>query len=106
DSRLLELTEQVSTQLGVAVRRFFEADTVTLTDTVDDSGLSARAAGRLGEVAHQVRTPLNGIIGNLELLCESGLDEEQRDLSALALQSAIDLHQRIEAWLERVDQLD
>jgi hypothetical protein len=117
DGRLLELIEQVVTQLGVAVRRFTDvgdhellASSATLSFTAerDEYGAcpSERAAGELGEVAHQVRTPLHGLIGNLELLCESGLDEDQRDVAALALQSAIDLHRRLEGWLDKVDTTD
>lgn len=106
--RLLELLEQVVTQLGVAVRRLNEPDVAQLPPTkngldlracVSPPDLSTGQARDLAAVAHQVRTPLHSIIGNLELLCESSLDREQRDLGAVALQSAVDLHLCLERWM-------
>lgn len=112
DNRLLELIEQVMTQLGVAIRRFTDAGDLAMMTAAgspaspgDEYGplRSARAADELSEVAHQVRTPLHGLIGNLELLCAVGPNDDQRELAALALQSAIDLHRRLEGWLDTID---
>jgi hypothetical protein len=93
----LELVEQVVTQLGAAVRRF-NADT-----EADDRSGSSVVSESLGTVAHHVRTPLNGLIGNLELLCDGGLATDARDLASRALQSAIDLHRQFERWLVDAD---
>lgn len=99
DAHSLELVEQVVTQVGAAVHRF-SPDLVV--DAGAEAGLSdaaGAAASTLGAVAHHVRTPLHGLIGNLELLCESGLSVDAKDLATRALQSAVDLHHRFETWL-------
>ena len=45
----------------------------------------------LATVSHEVRTPLNGIVGLTELLLASGLDPEQRDLGESLRTSAASL---------------
>lgn len=42
----------------------------------------------LANMTHEVRTPLNGILGMLQVLQLSGLDPEQREYAAIAQQSA------------------
>jgi hypothetical protein len=108
DSGLLELVEQVGTQLGVVVRRCSTmssaralAAAVASTPAVETGASSrAREVLDLAVVAHQVRTPLNGIIGHLELLCSGEtLEAESLELAQVALQSALDLHEQLEAWM-------
>jgi two-component system, sensor histidine kinase len=58
------------------------------------------AAPFLADLCHQVRTPLNGILGTLELLLEGDLPEESRELATAAYESAIVLHRVFEADLD------
>ena len=46
----------------------------------------------LSSMSYEIRTPLNGIIGNLELLGQTGLDNEQFDLMDDANKAAKSLH--------------
>jgi signal transduction histidine kinase len=93
----MELVEQVVTQLGAAVGR------LAIDGEAGDPTVAAGVAESLGAVAHHVRTPLNGLIGNLELLCDGGLSADAKDLASRALQSAIDLHRQFERWLVDAD---
>jgi signal transduction histidine kinase len=56
----------------------------------------------LAELCHHVRTPLNGILGSLELLLDADLTDDVRELAATAFQSAIDLHHLFESDLAAV----
>ncbi|WP_161781635.1 PAS domain S-box protein [Desulfohalovibrio reitneri] len=42
----------------------------------------------LANMSHEVRTPLHGILGMLQLLEDTGLDDEQRELLTAAMQSS------------------
>ena len=117
DPHTLELVEQVVTQIGAAVHRFSTeagADVPDAPAPGASAGVSLSASASatasmsgvtesLGHVAHHVRTPLNGLIGNLELLCETALPSDAKDLAGRALQSAVELHARFETWLVDAD---
>jgi len=50
-------------------------------------------------VCHRVRTPLNGILGSLELLLDADIGDDVRELAAAAFESARDLHRVFETEL-------
>ena len=69
---------------------------------LDTGGRGDPADDFLAEVCHRVRTPLNGILGSLELLLESDLPDDVRVLAATAFDSARDLHRVFESEVEAV----
>ena len=54
----------------------------------------------LADLCHRVRTPLNGILGTLELLLEGELADEPRELARVAYESALVLHRVFEEDLD------
>ena len=73
--------------------RFDLADRDVLARLAEEASV---AAPFLADLCHQVRTPLNGILGTLELLLESDLPEESRELARAAYESAVVLHRVFE----------
>jgi len=71
-------------------------DRETLARLADDVLV---AAPFLADLCHQVRTPLNGILGTLELMLEADLPEDSRELARAAYESAVLLHRVFEAEL-------
>ena len=56
----------------------------------------------IADLCHRVRTPLNGILGALELLLAADVSDEARELARAAFDSAAALHQVFEAELHAV----
>ncbi|MCX7619939.1 MAG: hypothetical protein N2037_03725 [Acidimicrobiales bacterium] len=77
DAALVGLAERVVSQLAAVICRF---------------GVSRQEA-------HEVRTPLHGLLGSLELLLEERLDGAARELAEAALACANALYQSIEPRL-------
>lgn len=60
-----------------------------LIELKDAAESAAQARSQfLAKVSHELRTPMNGVLGTLELLRESRLDADQRQLARMAHESA------------------
>jgi PAS domain S-box-containing protein len=83
----------------VTARQELEHQTASLTRLARDLNRQRRLAESandaksafLATVSHEVRTPLNGVIGMLNLLVDNNLTEDQRRRAGVALASAEDM---------------
>jgi len=84
---------------GMAARRFEQRVTEKtaelaeanqrLRQASEAAEQASRAKGEfLANISHEVRTPMNGVLGMLQLLDETALDESQRDYVEIAMRSA------------------
>ncbi|MGI9595411.1 MAG: ATP-binding protein, partial [Acidimicrobiales bacterium] len=71
-------TERANEQLEAEVER----RTLNLRRAMEDAQAANRAKSEfLATVSHEIRTPINGILGMTELLLDTDLDDEQQHLS-------------------------
>src|SRR5437588_4282253 len=65
-----------------------------------DDGRERATGTFLASLNHEIRTPLSGVIGMVDLLLETNLDEEQRDYVNAARWCAENLFEILNATLE------
>jgi PAS domain S-box-containing protein len=77
DDMLVLTLAQVSSELGRVLLR--DQMTMTLQEARAEAESSARAkASFLAAMSHEVRTPMNGVIGMVDLVLQTKLDDDQR----------------------------
>lgn len=97
---VFEANERLS-QLNENLDRKVQERTSELRRKTEEAEAAARARGIfLAMMSHEIRTPMNGVLGAMDILSDTELDAEQKDLIATASVSGQDLLDVIDRILD------
>lgn len=82
----------------ITERKKYEESLVAAKDTAESA--SSIKSHFLANMSHEVRTPLNGILGMLQLLQTTGINEEQSNYVSIAIKSGMRLTRLLNDILE------
>ena len=89
--RLIRMSDRNEAELN-RLKKSLEAQAVDLKDARDVAEAATRAKDTfLATMSHEIRTPMNGVIGMIDLLRETRLDGDQRQMLGVVRDSAFSL---------------
>lgn len=99
DIGLLASLDAYATQLGDALH------TANLFSELGHARKTAEAASRLksefiAQLSHQIRTPMNGLLGMSELLLDTALSDEQKNYAQMLMNAGTELRQLLDDMLD------
>ena len=89
--RLIRMSDRNEAELN-RLTKSLEAQAVDLKDARDTAEAATRAKDTfLATMSHEIRTPMNGVVGMIDLLHETRLDGDQRQMLGVVRDSAFSL---------------